>query len=109
MRRVYVCLLRRLPVAEFGQRKVAVTHLCTFDRGFRMVEQLRTVMGGRLSPVAEAIVRGYLECVLKVIYRSTYVGIVFRFLNFETSNLCPSTSKFIVITTSMMLRQLIFR
>jgi hypothetical protein len=54
------------------------------------------------------MVRVYLECVLKVIYRSTYVGIVFRSLIFETSNFNPGTSKFIVITTSMMLRQLIF-
>ncbi len=58
---------------------------------------------------AEAMVRGYLECVLEVIYRSTYVGIVFRSLIFETSNFNPSTSKFIVITSSKMLRQLIFR
>jgi hypothetical protein len=54
------------------------------------------------------MVRGYLECVSKVIYRSTYIGIVFRSLTFETSKFHPSTSKFIVITTSTMLRQLIF-
>jgi hypothetical protein len=57
---------------------------------------------------AEAMVRGYLECVSKVIYRSTYVGIVFRFLIFETSKFNPSTSRFILITTSTMLCQLIF-
>ena len=47
MRRACVCLLRRLPVAKFGRQKVAVTHLCTFDRHFRMAEPGRTVMGGR--------------------------------------------------------------
>ncbi len=31
MRRVYVCLLRWLLLADFGRRKVAVTHPCTFD------------------------------------------------------------------------------
>ena len=41
---VSVCLLRRLPAAKFGRQKVAVTHLCTFDRHFRMVEPRRTVM-----------------------------------------------------------------
>ena len=44
--RVCVCLLRRLPVAKFGQQKAAVTHLCTFDCHFRMAERGRTVMGG---------------------------------------------------------------
>ncbi len=58
---------------------------------------------------AEAMVRGYFECDSKVIYCSTYVRIVFRSLIFETSNVNTSTSKFIVITTSTMLRQLIFR
>ena len=46
-RRVYVCQLWWLPVAHFGRQKVAVTHLCTFDRSFRMAEPGRTVMGGR--------------------------------------------------------------
>jgi hypothetical protein len=55
------------------------------------------------------MVRVYLECVLKVIYRSTYIGIVFGSLIFETSKLNPSTSKSSVITTSTLLRQLIFR
>ena len=64
--------------------------------------------GRLLSLATEAMVKGYLECVSKVIYCSTYVGIVFRSLIFETSNFNPSTLKFIVITTSMMLRQLIF-
>ncbi len=60
-------------------------------------------MGGMvLSLVAEAMVRGYLECVSKVIYRSTYVGIVFRSLIFVTSNFNPSTSKSRVITTSTL-------
>ena len=47
MRCACVCLLRQLPVAEFGRQKVAVTHLCTFDRRFHMAEPGRTVMGGR--------------------------------------------------------------
>jgi hypothetical protein len=42
-------------------------------------------MGGMaLSLVVDTMVRGYLECVSKVIYRTTYVGIVFRSLIFET-------------------------
>ncbi len=42
-------------------------------------------MGGMaLSLVADAMVRGYLECVSKVIYRTIYVGIVVRPLIFET-------------------------
>ncbi len=45
-RRVYVCLLRRLPVANFSRQKFAATHLCTFDRRFCMAEPGRTVMGG---------------------------------------------------------------
>ncbi len=53
--------------------------------------------------------RGYFECVLRVIYCSTYVGIVFRSLIFETSIFYPSTSKSRVITTSIILRQLITR
>jgi hypothetical protein len=64
--------------------------------------------GRLLSLAADAMVRWYLKCVLKVIYCSTYVGIVFRSLIFETSNFNQSTSKFIVITTSRMLRQLMF-
>ena len=59
--------------------------------------------GRSISSVADAMVRGYLERVSKVIYRSTYVGIVFRSLIFETSKFHPSTSKFIVITTSTYL------
>ena len=59
-------------------------------------------MGGMaLSLVADAMVRGYLECVLKVIYHTTYVGIVFRSLVFETSKFHPSTSKSRVITTDL--------
>ncbi len=66
-------------------------------------------MGGMaLSLVADAMVRGYLECVLKVIYRTTYVGIVFRSLILGTSKFHPNTSKSRVITTSTLLRQLIF-
>jgi hypothetical protein len=67
-------------------------------------------MGGRsLSSAADAMVRGYLWCVSKVIYRTTYVGIVFRSLIFETSKFPPSTSKSRVNTTSTLLRQLILR
>ena len=59
-------------------------------------------MGGMaLSLVADTMVRGYLECVSKVIYRTTYVGIVFRSLIFETSKFHPSTSKSRVITTDL--------
>ena len=47
MRRVCVCLLRRLPLADLGQRKIAVTHPCSFDCRFRMAEPGRTVMGVR--------------------------------------------------------------
>ncbi len=32
-------------MANFGQRKVAVTHPCTIDCRFRMAEPGRTVMG----------------------------------------------------------------
>ncbi len=65
--------------------------------------------GRSLSSAADTMVRGYLECVSKVIYRSTYVGIVFGSLIFETSKFNPSTSKSRVITTSTLLGQLIFR
>ncbi len=44
--RVYVCLLRWLPVAYFGQEKGTVTHLCTFDHRLRMAEPERTEIGG---------------------------------------------------------------
>ncbi len=64
--------------------------------------------GRLLLLAAKAMVRRNLECVLKVIYCSTYLGIVFRSLMFETSIFNPRTSKFIVITTSTMLHQLIF-
>jgi hypothetical protein len=46
-RRVCVCLLRRMPMANFDQRKVAVTHPCTSECHFRMAEPGRTVMGVR--------------------------------------------------------------
>ncbi len=58
-------------------------------------------MGGMaLILSAEAMVRGYFEDVLRVIYRSTYVGIVFRSLNFRTSIFLMSTSKTIETTIS---------
>ena len=46
---------------------------------------------------------GLFEDVLRVIYRSTYVGIVFRSLNFGTSIFLMSTSKTIeiIISTSV--------
>ena len=43
--RVHVCLLWRLPLANFGWRKVSVTHPCAFDCCFRMAKPGRTVMG----------------------------------------------------------------
>jgi hypothetical protein len=58
-------------------------------------------MGGMvLFLSAEAMVRGYLEDVLRAIYRSTYVGIVFRSLIFGTSIFLMSTSKTIETTIS---------
>jgi hypothetical protein len=42
-----MCRLRRLPVANFGQEKVLVTHHCTFDHHFRASEPGQTVMGCR--------------------------------------------------------------
>ena len=44
-----------------------------------------------------------------MIYRSTYVGIVFRSLIFEEAIFLTSTSKSRVNTTSTLLRQLILR
>ncbi len=110
MCRACVCLLRRLPVAKFGQRKAAVTHLCTFDRlsAWRNREGQWwevAIVGGRCH--GEGVFGVCFEGDL--FYCSTYVGIVFRSLIFKTSNFNPSTSKFIVITTSTMLRQLKFR
>ena len=57
---------------------------------------------------ADAMVRGYLECVLKVMYRSIYVGLSDIGQNLEGSIFLMRTSKSSVITTSMMLHQLIF-
>ena len=96
-----VCLLRQLPVAKFGRRKVSVTHLYTFDRCFRMVKWGLDSDRSLLSSMAEAMLRGYFECILRVIYRSTYIGIVFRSLIFETSIFLTSTSKSRVITTTL--------
>jgi len=53
-RRVCVCLLRRLPLANFGQRKVAVTHPCIFDCHFRIAEP-EDCDGSLLSSAAEAM------------------------------------------------------
>jgi hypothetical protein len=109
MRRACVCLLRQLPVAEFGRQKVAVTHLCTFDRSFPHGGTGKDSDGRSLSLAADAMVRGYLECVLKVIYRSTYVGLFNTRLFFKGSIFLQRTSKSRVITTSTLLCQLIFR
>ncbi len=64
--------------------------------------------GRSLSLAAEAMVRGYLECVLRVIYHSTYVGLNNKRKNLGGSSFLMSNSKIIVITTSTMLRQLVF-
>ncbi len=58
---------------------------------------------------ADAMVRGYLECVSKVVYRRTYVGLFNTCLFFKGSIFLLRTSKSRVITTSTLLRQLIFR
>ena len=66
-------------------------------------------MGGMaLFSSAEAMVRGYFEDVLRVIYCSTSVGIVFRSLYFETSIFLMSTSKTIETTITTSVRYLIF-
>jgi hypothetical protein len=66
-------------------------------------------MGGMvLSLVADAMVRGYCECVSKVIYRSTYVGLSDVRQNLGGSIFLMFTSKSRVITTSTLLCQLIF-
>ncbi len=57
---------------------------------------------------ADAMVRGYLECVSKVIYRSTYVGLSDVGQNLGGSIFLMRTSKSSVITTPTLLRQLIF-
>ncbi len=109
---VCFCRLRWLRVANYGRRKVAVTHLCqslcTFGRRFG-----RQNWGGQWWD--DAIIGGrshaggvFLGC-LRVIYRSTYVGIVLWSLIFETSLFLTSTSKIRESTTSTILRQLIFR
>ncbi len=58
---------------------------------------------------ADAMVRGYLECVLEVTYRITYVGLFNTCLFFKGSIFLQSTLKSQVITTSTLLRQLICR
>ncbi len=107
MHRVYVCLLPRLPVANFGRQKVAVTHLCTFDRRFRMAEPGRTVMGGRYRWRRKPCWGYFFEGVLRVIYCILYIGLSDVGHNFEEAIFLMSTSKSRVITTSTILRQLI--
>ena len=92
-----VFVLWGLPVADFGLRIFVATDHCTFDCRFRMSEPGRTVIsdnGSSLSSAAEAIMLGVSSGgVRRVIYHSTYVGIVFRSLIFETSLFLTSTSK----------------
>ncbi len=64
--------------------------------------------GRLLSLAAGAMVRGYLECVSKVIYCRTYVGLFNTPLFFKGSNFLLCTSKSRVIITSTLLRRLIF-
>ena len=100
-----VCLLRRLPLADFGQRKVAVTYPCTFDCRFRMAEPGRTVLGVRGGG---SHVWGVFWGCLRVIYRSTYVGFSDRSLNSETSIFLMSTSETIETKITTSVRYLIF-
>ena len=81
---VGVCLLWQLPVAKFGWQKVLVTHLCTFDCHFRMADLGEGSDGRLLLSVAEAMLGVFSGGVSRVIYRRTYLGIVFRSLIFET-------------------------
>ena len=70
---VYVCLLWWLPVANFGQQKVVVTYLCTFDCPFCMAEPGRTVMGGMVHVwVGQNLVKRY---ILRVFTRSLFKNI----------------------------------
>jgi hypothetical protein len=88
MARVCVCLLRRL-------QKVAVTHLCTFDRRFRMAEPGRTVMRVRYR-------RRRKPC------WGCFLGIIFRSVIFGTSIFLMSTSKTIETTITTSVRYPIF-
>ncbi len=107
MRCVYVCLLWRLPVANFGRQKLTVTQLCTFDCCFRMAEPGRTVMGGCYRRWGKPCWGGGFEGGSRVIYRSLYVGLSGIGHNFKEAIFLTSTSKSRVITTSTILRQLI--
>ena len=101
------CLLWRLPVANFGQLKVVVTHLCTFDHCFCMAEPGRTwevVIVGSRSHIGGVFWGDW-----RVICCSTCIGIVFRSLFIETSIFLTSPSKIRESTTPIILRQLIFR
>jgi hypothetical protein len=64
--------------------------------------------GRLLLLVTGAVLGVFFEGVLRVIYRSTYVGLSDVGQNLGGSIFLMSTSKIIVITTSMMLRQIIF-
>jgi hypothetical protein len=107
MHSVYVFLLQQLPVANFGQQKVAVTHLCTFDHHFCMAELGRTVMGGVQLLAVEAMLGVFFEGDSRVIYCSLYVGLSDVGHNFEEAIFLMSNSKSRVLTTSTILRQLI--
>jgi hypothetical protein len=58
---------------------------------------------------AEAMLALFFEGVLRVIYHSLYVGLSDVGHSFEEAIFLTSTSKSRVITTSTILRQLIFR
>ena len=64
--------------------------------------------GRLLSLAAEAMLRVFSGGVYRVIYHSTYIGIVFRSLIFETSIFLTNTFKIRESTTSTILRQPIF-
>jgi hypothetical protein len=63
--------------------------------------------GRLLLSVAEAMLGVFFEGVLRVIYRSLYVGLSDVVHNFEEAIFLTSTSKSRVITTSTILHQLI--
>ena len=63
----------------------AVTHLCTVDPSFPHGRTGEDSDGRLLLLVAEAMLGVFSGGVSRAIYRSTYVGIVCRFLILETS------------------------
>ncbi len=93
-------------MANFGRQKVAVTHLCAFDRHLHGGTG-EDSDGRLLLLVAEAMLGVFFEGVMRVIYHSLYVGLSDVRHNFEEAIFLMSTSKSRVITTSTILRQLI--